>query len=115
MDLLEKPHLSPIHVHPETQAFKQFCFSSYVCLDRLRGWERRKGVARGNVGHLQGWCPSHSMAALPTSVAAPEAQGYSYYFAVATGPKQTLLGNWPCPTHKSVPESISLQPVSVTI
>lgn len=52
MDLLEKPHLSPIHVHPETQAFKQFYFSSYVCLDRLRGWERRKGVARGNVGHL---------------------------------------------------------------
>lgn len=52
MDRLEKPHLSPIHVHPETQAFKQFCFSSYVCLDRLRGWERRKGVAQGNVDHL---------------------------------------------------------------
>ena len=36
-----------------------------------------------------------------------------YYFVIATGPKQTLQGNWPHPILKPVPELISLEPVSM--
>ena len=42
----------------------------------------------------------------------PEAQGYSYYFALVTGPSQTLLGYRPRPIHKPVPELKPLKPVS---
>ena len=46
---------------------------------------------------------------------APEAQKDSYHFAITPGPNHTLLGNWPCLSHKTVPELIPLKPGSVIV
>lgn len=44
-----------------------------------------------------------------------EAPGYSFHFAVASGPYQTLPSNWQHPIHEPVPELISLKPESIIV
>lgn len=65
-------------------------------------------LLEGTVGHRS--LLLHHTASFRAGARSPRAL---YYFGIATGPKQTLQGNWPHPILKPVPELISLKPVSM--
>ena len=60
----------------------------------------------GTAGHVS--LLFHHTASFRAGARSPTAL---YYFVIATGPKQTLSGNWPHPILKPVPQLISLKPV----